>query len=62
MYNEKKRQFFISSYQMCLVKYSGFDGLLFFNLEVIKFIILHIKWLRPFHVGHYLRTFQNKGE
>lgn len=36
------------------MKYSGFDGLLCFSVEVIaKFIIVHIKSPCPFHWGHY---------
>lgn len=35
------------------MKYSGFDGLLCFSLEVIaEFIIVHIKSPCPFHWGH----------
>lgn len=36
------------------MKYSGFDGLLCFSVEVIaKFIILHIKSPCPVHWGRY---------
>lgn len=36
------------------MKYSGFDGLLCFSVEMIaKFIILHIKTPCPVHWGHY---------